>query len=90
MGINSTHIPADSPLVKNHHLNWRLKSFDFVRQVSKEELAFTAPFSVSKKDFAVIKTKILDMIQDITKIVKESEPEVVACLNFDQFLVVDP
>jgi uncharacterized protein (TIGR02147 family) len=88
MGYSKTHIPSDSPLVKNHHLNWRLKGLDFVRHVSPLELSFTAPFSVSKKDFALIRTKILDMIQDISKVVSESEPEVVACLNLDHFLVI--
>jgi len=88
MNISKTHIPSGSPLTKNHHINWRLKGIDFVRNVSTEELAFTAPFSVSKKDFGIIKEKILALIEDVSKLVSESEPEVVACLNFDQFFVV--
>ncbi|HXH73357.1 MAG TPA: TIGR02147 family protein [Bacteriovoracaceae bacterium] len=87
MKVNKIHVPSDSPLVMNHHINWRIKSLDFVRSVTPEELAFTAPFSVSKKDFAVIKSRLLDTIQEISKIVSESEPEVVACLNLDHFFV---
>jgi uncharacterized protein (TIGR02147 family) len=88
MNISKTHIPAGSPLTVNHHLNWRLKGIDFVRNVSSDELAFTAPFSVSKKDFGIIKDKILALIEDISKLVSKSEPEVVACLNIDQFFVI--
>ncbi len=90
MKIQKTHIPSDSPLVKNHHLNWRLKSLDFIRNVSENELAFTAPFSISHKDFAVIKNKLLEMIQEISKTVNDSDAELVACLNLDYFFVTSP
>jgi hypothetical protein len=48
---------------------------------------FTAPISISKKDFVKVKTMILDLIENITEIVKDTEPEVIACLNFDQILI---
>jgi uncharacterized protein (TIGR02147 family) len=87
MNLKKTHVPASSRIVQNHHINWRLKSLNFVNNVSPEELAFTAPFSVSRKDFAIIKTKILSLIEEISTIVEKSEPEMVACLNIDQFEV---
>jgi len=87
MGLQKIHVPAGSPLVKNHHMNWRLKSLNFVQDVKKSELAFTAPISISVKDFEKIKKMILKLIEDISKVVSETEPEVLACLNFDQFLI---
>lgn len=87
MGLQKIHVPASSPLSKNHHVNWRLKSLDFVQDVKKSELAFTAPISISVKDFEKIKKMILKLIEDISEVVSETEPEVLACLNFDQFLI---
>jgi len=48
---------------------------------------FTAPISISRKDFEKVKNMILELIEDISKVVKKTDPEVVACLNFDQILV---
>ena len=51
IGQTKTHIKRDHPLVSRHHTNWRLKTIKQLEDVSKEELVFTAPLSISKKDF---------------------------------------
>lgn len=90
MAVANTFIPADSPLVVRHHANWRLKALEHHPKLSAEELAFTAPISLSQKDFAAAKSVLLEAIQKISKIVKDSEPEQVACLNLDLFRVSNP
>lgn len=37
MKVKKTHIPANSILVKNHHLNWRLKSIESGQKLSASE-----------------------------------------------------
>lgn len=87
MKVKKTHLTSDSLMIKNHHLNWRLKSIDASKSLPNSELMFTAPISVSHTDFAKIKELILTLIEEISLIVKESEPEVIACLNFDHFTI---
>lgn len=85
--VKKTHLTSDSLMIKNHHLNWRLKSIEASKSLPDSELISTAPISVSRKDFAKIKELILTLIEEISSIVKESEPEVIACLSFDHYTI---
>lgn len=87
MDLQKIHVPAGSSLVVNHHLNWRLKSLNFVQGATKQELAFTSPLSISKKDFEIVRGMILKLIEDISVVVAKTEPEIVACLNIDHFMI---
>jgi uncharacterized protein (TIGR02147 family) len=79
------HIPNESPLVVKHHTNWRIKAMQKMDLRSHEELFFTAPMSISKKDFENIREKINRLIKEAVDIAKESAAEDVACLNIDFF-----
>lgn len=85
MGVAKTHIPSSSPLVKHHHVNWRLKAIEEMDRLENDELAFTAPLTISKKDFNLVRSEILELIQSISKRVEASKSEEIACLNIDWF-----
>jgi hypothetical protein len=51
--------------------------------MSDAELAFTAPLSISAKDFGKVREILLNAIEQSSKVVEGSEPEKVACLNID-------
>ncbi len=87
MGNTRTHLEATSPLVIRHHTNWRIKAIENFESLAPQELAFTAPLSISKEDFKTLKNDILDFIELASKKVKKTTPEVVACLNIDLFEV---
>ena len=84
-GITSTHLPRNSPLANRHHTNWRLKALAHLDDLSEDDLAFTAPVSLSRKDFEAIRRIILDSIEDVSETVEKSEPEMLACLTIDWF-----
>jgi uncharacterized protein (TIGR02147 family) len=83
MGPKNTHTEAGSPLAVRHHTNWRLRAVQRIEKLGPQELAFTAPVSIAKKDMAKIRARILEMIEDVAKTVKASEPEQLACLSID-------
>ena len=83
IGVTKTHLKAGSPFVKAHHTNWRLKAIEKSSSLSSEELQFTGPLTISKKDFETIKIKILDLIEEIGEIVEDSPAEQLSCLNID-------
>ena len=83
LGAQHTHLPADSPFIIRHHMNWRTKALQRHENVSNEEIAFTAPMSISKGDFHLIREKILDCIKESIDVAKKSEAEDVAFLNID-------
>lgn len=87
MGSQSTFVDRHSPFLPKHLSNWRLKALQKVDTLNDEELMFSAPFSVSKKDFPELREKLAQTIKEFTTIVKDSESEEIACLNIDLFWI---
>lgn len=83
MGNSRTHIGREHPLVSKHHINWRLKSIEYSDKISNTDLSFTAPLSISKKDFAKVKEVLLNSIEMISETVENSDPDTIAFLNLD-------
>lgn len=90
LGEIHTHLSGESPFIIKHHMNWRLKALQRHDNIRAEEMAFTAPMSLSKKDFLKIREKLLTSIKEIIEVAKESEAEDVAFLNIDWFWIEHP
>lgn len=85
LGDQHVHVPANSPFVIRHHTNWRLRAVNSLDNTTEEELNFTAPMSISRADFALIREKVVKLIQEVVVIAKESNAEDVFALNIDFF-----
>ena len=86
LGPNRVHVGADSPLVTRHHVNWRLKAmqrFEGIGPGSKDELAYTGPMTLSHQDAARVRARIVELTDEISKMVIQTKPERMACLNID-------
>jgi len=79
------HVPNESPHVTKHHTNWRMKGVQRMDTRKGDELFFTSPMSISKKDFAKIREKLNVAIQEVVRIAKDSPAEDLVCLNIDFF-----
>jgi len=84
-GPVSTYIPSDSPLVANHHQNWRLKAVSQLSARSSEDLYYTSPMSLSDSVAKKIRADLVATIEAIHKKTDPSVSEVVRCLNIDWF-----
>ncbi len=80
-----THVPKSDPLVLNHHRNWRLQGISAQARKKQEDLFYTGPMVISKKDFEVVKDKVGSFLEDFYKVVGPSECEELYCLNIDLF-----
>jgi uncharacterized protein (TIGR02147 family) len=83
LGPASTHISKESPFVKNHHRNWRLRSIESIDQMSSNEIMYSAPMCTSKEIFNNLNTKILKLIDEFVKDASAAEGEEVYYLNID-------
>lgn len=79
----NTHVEAGSPLAIRHHQNWRAKSVELQERMSSNDLAFTAPVSISREDIPKVRSVLLEAISEISKIVANSEAEEVIYLGID-------
>ncbi|OQW47297.1 MAG: hypothetical protein A4S09_16005 [Proteobacteria bacterium SG_bin7] len=86
-GVQSTFLEQGSPHLIKHHSNWRVKAIEKSESISAEELMFTAPLSISRRDFSSVREKIAQFIKSLSEIVKASEAEDIATINIDWFWV---
>jgi uncharacterized protein (TIGR02147 family) len=81
------HVPNESPFVVKHHTNWRIKAVQRMDNRESSELFFSAPMSLGKKEFEIIREKMNSVIKEVVEVVKNSEAEEVVCLNIDFFKI---
>ncbi len=86
-GPGSTYIPPDSPLVLHHHQNWRQVAGQQVQQREPSDFYFTAPMSLSEVDFKIFRSELTELLSKLYKLVGNSKPEKLICLNIDFFKV---
>lgn len=85
LGELHVHVSNESPFVVKHHTNWRMKAIQKMDRRQPTELFFSAPMSISKKDFDVIREQLNIAIKKIVDVAKDSPAEEVVCLNIDFF-----
>ena len=79
----NTHVEARSALSIRHHQNWRARCLELQEHVTANDLIFTAPVSLAKKDFAKIRAILLEAISETSKVIEGSPSESVAYLGID-------
>ena len=81
-----TLLTADSPFVKNHHVNWRINSMQKASNLNKNsEVMFTLPMSLSHDAFKELHKFSLKLIKDTYEIVNPSEDECLAYMGIDLY-----
>lgn len=85
--VGRTHLEKTSPHLKQHHANWRIKSIQKMDNLREKDLTFTAPLSLSNKDFEVLREELVLMIKKVSETVKNTDPEDIFCFNLDFFKI---
>ena len=80
-----THLERNSPFIARHHSHWRLQAIRRTENLKDDELMFTGPLSISRKDFAQVREKIVALIQAVSETVNETVPEDIAVFQVDWF-----
>lgn len=85
----SLHLENNSPLLTQHHFNWRLKALETLQEKSGDpdstHLNYSGAISLAAEDYDWIKQKLSALLKEIANRVKDSKDEKVICLNFDCF-----
>lgn len=87
IGPSRIHLGSDSTYIKNHHTNWRLKAIQDLDKKDASSLHYSVTYSIARKDAELIKSKIVNLIQENIKIVEPSSEEVLMCSLMDFFAV---
>ncbi len=79
----NTHVEASSPMAVRHHQNWRTKAAELLERADSDDLSFTAPVSIARRDLPKIRERLLDAISEIAKTVEKSGSEQLVYLAMD-------
>ena len=87
MGSQKTHVEFGSPHLLKHLSNWRVRAIRASEDLTPQELMYTAPVSLSKKDFDRLREEMMGFIDSFLKTVHASPAEEIACFNMDFFWI---
>lgn len=79
------HLEKESPLLVQHHLNWRMRAIESIQLKDVEQLHYSGVISLSHEDYEWIKARLTQLLQEIIEKVKDSKDEKLSVLNFDFF-----
>jgi uncharacterized protein (TIGR02147 family) len=82
-GARKTHLERESPYLARHRMNWHVKALTQLDRVREEELVYSAPFSISQKDFDKLKRELAAFVKSFVERVEKTEVEKMALLNID-------
>ena len=86
IGPTVTHLGPDSPLISNHHGNWRIKAMERHSELKSNEFCFSAPLTINESDVEKVKEILKNSIEQISEIVQASENvDSLYCVNLDWF-----
>ncbi len=86
-GARRTFVDRSSPHLSRHHSNWRMKAIADCQEIGTDELVYTSPMSISRKDFQAVHSQLLALIKEVSARVRQTEPELIVCWNMDWFEV---
>jgi hypothetical protein len=69
------HLPENSPLNSNNHLNWRVQASQNSLIPDSENIHFTSVYSLSEADFKSLRQKILQLISESREVALSSHQE---------------
>lgn len=76
IGVKRIHLGQDSPLLIQHHRNWRLHSIlKMDRDPLQDSLRYSATVSISEKDAVYLRSELVKAIDSFNQTVKNSPEE---------------
>jgi uncharacterized protein (TIGR02147 family) len=82
-GETSLHLGSDSPFIQKHHSNWRMKTLQSLEQPKSKDLHYSSVITCSKDDYAQVRELMIQTVQKIRGLIKESKDEVMAAYTLD-------
>lgn len=79
------HLEKASPLLLQHHSQWRLKALESLPKNKNTDLFYSGVISLSQEDFEWLRERLSLVLEEAIQRIKNSNDETLACLNFDWF-----
>jgi uncharacterized protein (TIGR02147 family) len=87
VGTVGLHLGADSPVIRQHHSNWRIKAMDSINRAKSQDLHYSSVVSMSQADFEQIRAELVKWISRFRQEVESSKEETLVAIGIDYFNV---
>lgn len=79
------HLGKDSPLLAQHHSQWRLRAIDSYQKRNPGDLSYSGVASISREDYEWVRERFSRLLEEIVARVKDSKDEMLTGICFDLF-----
>jgi uncharacterized protein (TIGR02147 family) len=86
-GQVSLHLQNDSPWVARHHTNWRMQAIQSVDRPDPKKMHYTSVVSMSPDDAPEVRKILIEAIEKVRAVVRQSPEKAVYCYTLDLFPV---
>lgn len=83
VGQTHLHTSEKDRYSKRHHINWRIQILRNIEVRKKENLHYSAVFSISQSDFEGLKESLREFIAERLKMIEKSKEEEAVVMAFD-------
>lgn len=88
-GLTNTFLGSDSPLITQHHTNWRMRAISSLDFNNKDDLHYSAVVTIPAEEFNKLKTLFTKTIEEARKHWQEPKSETEVCaVVMDWFRVI--
>lgn len=84
-GPRHLHLSKESPYVGAYHTLWRLRAVNSIEVPRANDMHYTLALSISEADALLLKSRILNFIDEQLKMIAKSKEETALGLNIDLF-----
>ncbi len=87
MSTQSTHLEKDSPLVYQHHMNWRLRCLNDLEKQNQDSLHYSTVMSLSAEAVKEIKGILSQAVKNSNETMEKSSEDILYNLGVDFYEV---
>jgi hypothetical protein len=87
-GLTDVHLNRESPLIRQHHTNWRVAAIQSLMNDSKSNIHYSTVSTLSKEDAENLRSEMVALIERYIKVIKPSKEEVMYGFNLDFYNLI--
>lgn len=87
-GPTDVHLNRESPLIRQHHTNWRVAAIQSLMNDSKSNIHYSTVSTLSKEDAENLRSEMVALIERYIKVIKPSKEEVMYGFNLDFYNLI--
>lgn len=87
-GVTQVHLNRESPMIKQHHTNWRVAAIQSLVTEAKSDIHYSTVSTLSKADAEKLRLMMVKMIENYVEIVRPSPEESMYGFNLDFYNLI--